>query len=622
MCGLTGFYLNSVHNLNTNILDKMSSSIEHRGPDYHRTYTMGRIGLAHQRLSILDLSFQGNQPMLSADGKYAIVFNGEIYNFSILRSELKNQGVAFKSRTDTEVILEGYRLWGIEILERLNGMFAVALVDLSNEHLLLARDRFGVKPLYYSLTSSGLVFGSEIKAILLSGIVEKDVNYAAVSEYLHYSGALGDKTFFDKIYRLGPGTALCYNGRNLTSFQFANAIPNEQTEENLQYAASNILDLLDSSVKGQLVADVPVGILLSGGVDSSAIAALASRHTTQRLQTFSADFAFAKDQSELRRAREVAHYIGSEHYELQVKPDNLETILEKLVHMHDQPFGDPANIPIYLICRELQGSPKVVLQGDGGDELFAGYARYTRLARKWLYSTIGAAALPLHHLIPKQSTAFRALRTFHAMCTAPEELRMALIMSQEVYGENPIAMLSSDLRNTIQKHDPFSQYRKMHHRFSHLDPVQAMLYTDVSTILPDIYFEKVDRASMANSIEVRVPMMDNSLAQYALSLPSRIKLSGGKKKILLKKAFNNILPHNVLYGKKHGFSVPISRWLKEPLADYLREVLFDPSVRQSNIFDYDELNRRIEQHISGTADHGKSLYKMLNFAIWWQKYFS
>lgn len=620
MCGLAGLYLLAHGGVDPSVLRRMSAAIVHRGPDDHDVWSMENIGLAHQRLSILDLGARGRQPMQSQDGCAVLAFNGEIYNFGELRRQLQAEGVVFRTRTDTEVIVEGYRRWGDAILQRLNGMFAIALVDIPAKRLLLARDRFGVKPLYFARNDSGWVFGSEIKAILASGLSERNVDPAAVSEYLHYSGALGERTFFRAVRRLEPGQALSVDPDGEATFAFATAIPEYSVDDEPVVAAEKVRELLSSAVERQLAADVPVGVFLSGGVDSSAIAALASRCLHRPVQTYSADFAFADDQSELARARRVARHIGAEHHELRVEPGNLVELVQSLVSAHDQPFGDAANIPIYLLCRQLNGTPKVILQGDGGDELFAGYPRYPRLARQWLYRALGRVALPLASVIPKRTKAFRALRTLHAMGCAPSELRAARLMSQEPFGSEPLAMLSADWRACVEKHDPFARYREMYYRFQDLDPVQAMLYTDVSVILPDIYFEKVDRGSMANSIEVRVPMMDNALAEYALSLPSRTKLSGNRQKAVLKRALSGLVPDDVLYGRKYGFGVPVSRWLRGPLSDYLRQVLFDDSMRRAGLFDRVELERRVDQHICGRADHGQSLYKMLNLAVWWQAY--
>lgn len=619
MCGIAGLYL-SRDRPQQDVLGKMADAIAHRGPDDRGIWSNGPVALVHRRLSIIDLSHEGHQPMTSRDGAVALAFNGEIYNFRELRRELESCGVAFRSSSDTEVIVEGYREWGDDVLRRLNGMFAVAIVDVARRRLLLARDRFGVKPLHYVFAEEGLVFGSEIKALLASGLVERKIDDSAVAEYLHYSSALGTKTFFESVKRLEPGQALAYEQGRATLFQFARIIPEAESADDYETAVQSVRCLLEDSVKRQLVADVSVGVFLSGGVDSSAIATLASRHMEQPLQTFSADFAFAEDQSELELARLVAQRIGSRHEELRIEPSDLANTLERLADAHDQPFGDAANIPLFLMCEALNGCPKVVLQGDGGDELFAGYPRYGRLARQRLFQLIAMGAMPLRGFMPKASKAYRALRSLNAMTFAPPDVRMALLMSQEPFGDDPSQLLSESYRAHVATKDPFVRYREMHQRFGGLDPVQSMLYTDISVILPDIYFEKVDRPSMMNSIEVRVPMMDNDLVSYALSLPSVLKLKGGEKKSVLKSALRGIVPDEVLYGKKRGFGVPVSRWLRGPLSAYLRDTLTDDSIRQSGLFNEEELGRRINQHLEGSADYGQSLYKMLNLAVWYRRY--
>lgn len=622
MCGITGLFLRNEQPAEPSRLQKMTDSLAHRGPDDRGLWIQGPIGLGHRRLSILDLSAAGHQPMASHDGNAMLVFNGEIYNFRELRRELEQAGVEFRSHCDTEVIVEGYRHWGEDILPRLNGMFALAIVDRQHNRLLLARDRFGVKPLYYGCNEHGLIFGSEIKALLASGLIQKSIDHNALAEYLHYGSALGTRSFFDGIHQLEPGQTVRFDGQHGKKEHFCQLIPERESTDDFETASRTVLGLLEDAVQRQMVADVPVGIFLSGGIDSSAIAMLASRHAKQPLHTWSADFAFAKNRSELDLARLVAGKAGTIHHELHVVPDDLTGTLESLIQAHDQPFADAANIPLYLMCRELGNRTKVILQGDGGDELFAGYPRYNRLARRWRMRLLASVLLPFERSINKSSKLYRLLRSLHALTATPEDLRMALLMSQEPYASDPAEVLSPDLRQQMTACDPFTRYREMYARFRDHDAVQAMLYTDVSLLLPDIYFQKVDRPSMAHSVEVRVPMMDNLLADYALSLPSSIKLKRNIKKAVLKKALHGLVPDKVLYGRKRGFTVPVSRWLRGPLAAYLREILLDPSTQRSGLFDTVVLGQRIDQHLDETADYGKSLYKFLNLALWHKQHFN
>ena len=622
MCGLTGLYLSNNRSVEDRMLQRMTNSLAHRGPDDAGVWINDSIGLGHRRLSIIDLSQHAHQPMISRDDSIVLVFNGEIYNYRELKRELESMGVVFSSNSDTEVILEGYREWGDAILERLNGMFAIALVDVKNKHLLLARDRFGIKPLHYAFTKEGVVFGSEIKALLASGFVDKTIDDSAVAEYLHYSSALGTKTFFESIKNLEPGYALSFTPEKTKFFQFSNVTSVVQSTDNYETAVKSIYQLLDDSVKRQMIADVPIGVFLSGGVDSSAIAMLASQYSEQTLQTFSADFAFAEDQSELAMARLVAKKIGSKHEEIHIEPSDLQNTIETLVDAHGQPFGDAANIPIYLMCEALNGRVKVVLQGDGGDELFGGYPRYERLTKQRIYKLMALGLMPFRSFIPKSSKAYRALRSLNAMTFSAADEIMALIMSQEPFGDNPLQQLSKEFRERLATKDPFARYREMHNRFKTLDPAQAMMFTDVSVILPDVYFPKVDRSSMSSSIEVRVPMMDNELVSYALSLPNQKKLKSGEKKALLKASLRGIVPNQILDGQKKGFGVPVSLWLRGPLSSYMRDTFADNAIRHSGLFNDKELQRRINHHINGTADYGQSLYKMLNLAIWYRRYIS
>jgi asparagine synthase (glutamine-hydrolysing) len=557
--------------------------------------------------------------MVSDDGSIVLVFNGEIYNFSELRRELERAGATFRSRSDTEVILQGYRIWGLDVLGRLDGMFALAICEPSSRRLIMARDRFGVKPLYYADTANGFVLGSEIKVLLESGLVDCNIDDAALSEYMHFSSPLGARTFYESVKQLEPGQLLLNENGEIQQRRFAAMNSAPPCDPSFDSAVSTVRELLGAAVHKQLVADVPIGVFLSGGIDSSAIAVLASEHSPDPIDTFTAEFAFAKDQSELQRAAVVARNIRSRHHELQIQPDDLVTTVEDLVKAHDQPFGDAADIPILLMCRALNGAPKVILQGDGGDELFAGYHRYQRLRNSRWFRMIAPFTLPLHSLLPKASRSYRALRTIEAIGKASDDAGMGMLMSQLPYGDDPLQMFSRSYRERIAVHDPFARYREMHEKFSGLDPVQAMLYTDSSVILPDIYFQKVDRASMQSSIEVRVPMMDNDLAAYAMSLPGEIKLHGGQLKSVLREALRGKVPDFILNAEKRGFGVPVGRWLKGPLSGYLRDAVSDPSVVDSGIFDQEELGSRIDRHCSGAADYGQSLYKILTFATWYRE---
>lgn len=616
MCGICGIIDFGGEAIQPSLIEKMTDAIRHRGPDGAGVNVDGPAGFGHARLSIIDLSSAGHQPMRSDDGSVTIAFNGEVYNFELLRAQLEAEGVRFYSRTDTEVVLQAYRRWGRDSFSRLSGMFAFAVWDARDKTVYLVRDRFGIKPLYYYVTATGkVVFGSEIKSILASGMVERDISPAGLHEYLWFGNALGENTLFCGVRKLLPGHYLTVgpNGLKAATFWKLEDVP--PVDDKPKNASIEIKRLLENAVKSQLIGDVPVGIFLSGGIDSSAITAFASKHYPDKLDTFSAGFDFDRGVNELPAARFVADHFGTRHHEIRVSSSGLENIIRKLIRSHDEPFGDAANIPLYLLCEQLRGSVKVVLQGDGGDELFAGYRRYNVLAHEKLWRM---AAKPLLALgLGSQ----RGGRFLGAVGQSDPAMRMALLLTVESLQSPPIRIISGQWRHNMDGHDPFSRYRELDKRFSALDPVQKMLFTDTSVILPDTFLEKVDKSTMAHGIEVRVPFLDAELANYVIGLPASLKVRTFQKKWILRKALRGIVPDKVLDAPKTGFGVPYEHWLREPLAPFMKSVLLDRKTRNQEVFDETELERAIAEHVSGKRNNGFLLWKALNLALWMEEYF-
>lgn len=616
MCGICGIVDFADGRIDAAGVARMVEVIRHRGPDDMGVYTSGGVGLGHARLSIIDLSDSGHQPMVSHDGKCALVYNGEIYNYLELKRCLEEKGHHFFGHSDTETVLNAYLEWGVNAFCKFEGMFAMALWDDRAKELYLARDRFGIKPLYYLKHESVIVFGSEVKSLLASGRVKKELNWSALHEYLHYGVALGGSSFFDGVRKLLPGTCLTADRDGCRVVSYASIYNTEPVDDDFSRATNKVRDLLDRAVARHLISDVPVGVFLSGGIDSAAMTALASKHCSGRLQTFSAGFDFDKGVNELPRARVVAEHFGTEHHELKIAGKSMPDIFERLVRCHDEPFGDTANIPLYLLCEEVKGSIKVVLQGDGGDEVFAGYHRYSRLAQERLWSMVSRLAFLAKPLFSRRSVFYRALRTLYAFGHEDPSLRMALLMSQEFFDYPPEQVFSAEARKQLAQTDPFARYREFYERFKNLDSVQRMLYTDSGIILPDTYFEKVDKSTMAHGIEVRVPMVDTNLADYVMRLPASFKVRGGQKKYILRKALRGVLPDAVLDWPKTGFGVPFQYWFRGPMADYLRSVLLDHSVLDWGLFDCTAIERCMKEHITGDRDNGFLLNKLLNLALW------
>jgi len=612
MCGICGY----ISDKNINI-KAMNNLLSHRGPDNQTVFADKdkSVGLGHTRLSILDLSDESHQPMRSQSQRYIIVYNGEIYNFLDLKNELIKLGVVFEKQSDTEVILEGFEKWGTALFEKLNGMFAFSIYDKILNKIYIVRDRFGVKPLYYYNQNQDLVFASEIKSILASDIVEKKISYQGLYEYLHFATTLGETTFYNNIKKLEPGYFIEYDIKNrvLVIKKYKVNYEISPSSDSLEDAIIKTKELFESAVKRQLVSDVPIGIFLSGGVDSTAITAYATKHYKGKVKTFSAGFDFDEGDNELENAKFIANHFGTEHHELHIKGDNVPSILEDVNHYFDQPFGDSANIPLYLMSKELKGKEKVILQGDGGDELFAGYHRYIRLHHYKTYKSI-AKLLPLiKKVIPKSSSKYKGLRFLFALNQREPSHEMAYILSQEMFDEDPADYFSEEIQGELQKVEPFQRYQHFYNKFKELDPVNRALYTDMNIILPDLYFEKVDRATMANSLEVRVPFLDNELVDYAMSLPSKYKVRGKEKKYLLKKAFKGVVPDKILNGAKKGFGVPFQYWLREPMRDFMLN-----TIRGSEIYN-DKIEHLMQEHISKKKDNGYILWKLLNLSMWLKK---
>lgn len=626
MCGIVGLIVRGAKII-SNFEDfaflatQMTATLNHRGPDHSDVWTSGPVALGHARLSIIDLTLSGNQPMHTIDGRYVIVFNGEVYNFMELRAELEQSGVLFRGRSDTEVVLNAFARWGMAMLPRLNGIFAFAIWDNLEQELTLVRDRFGVKPLYYhQLPGVGLIFGSEIKAILASGLVSRKVSLQALHEFTYFGVSLGSNTMFDGIQRLEPGHWLCLKNDecDIQPYWLADHIlPNN---DDFETAAEKTGMLLEAAVKRQLVSDVPIGVFLSGGIDSSAITAFASRHYSGIISTYSVGFDFDQGVNELPKARQVARCFGTDHYELHIEGVHLPKVIEDLVRHHDEPFSDAANIPLYLLCQKLNGSLKVVLQGDGGDEIFAGYRRYALLSQLSLWKSLAAVRFLISGF--KNDKIQRLYRILDTFGQDEPALRMAMLLTMDTSRASFKWLLSDEWQSCIFETDAFMRYRKIANRFQLLDPVQQMLYCDTTILLPDVFLEKVDKSTMAFGIESRVPFLDNDLTEYVMGLPASVKVHGNNKKRLLKQSLRSVVPDGILDGPKTGFSVPFSHWLRTSLHGYASNVFFAETSRPDSFFDRNRLLSLLKKHKSSPSQNsGFILWKALNLCVWHNTYF-
>ncbi|MCZ8132991.1 MAG: asparagine synthase (glutamine-hydrolyzing) [Steroidobacteraceae bacterium] len=616
MCGFCGVLGTGPDDARGETVARMTATLVHRGPDAGATFVGPGIALGHRRLSILDLSPAGAQPMRLASG-VTIAYNGEVYNFLDLRRELEMAGRVFRGHSDTEVILNAYDEWGLDGLRRLEGIFAFGLWDPRHERLVLMRDRLGVKPLFHARSTHGLAFGSEIKAVLAAGGVDRAIDRQSFHEYLWFGNAFEDRTMYSAVRAVPPGHWLIAE-RGAVRVEAWWRIedwlgpPAVATYDEGVHA---VRAAVDAAVTRQLVADVPVGIFLSGGVDSSAIAATAARHASTRLSSYSVGFDFDRGVNELPTARGLAESLGFDHHELHVGGADLPDVIVALVRAHDEPFADAANLPLFLLARGLERAVKVVLQGDGGDEMFAGYRRYAVLRHARAWSAWPAAATALLRRAGRRGE--RIARMAAAVGSREAAQRMALLLTVETTWDPPSALLSPEVRAGLEgETDPFLAYRACARRFAAHEPVQQMLLTDIHLQLPSQFLAKVDRATMAQGLEARVPLLDERVAQLAVGLPSAWKVSGTEKKRVLRDAMRDRVPARILDGPKTGFGVPYEHWLRTSLHGFARDAILSPAFLQRFGFDAARVAAALDDHRSGRRERGFMLWKLLQLALW------
>ena len=620
MCGICGFSKYTQQQGTSDLLKTMVQKIQHRGPDNYGFYENENIALGHARLSIIDLTEKANQPFVN-DEKYIIVYNGETYNFLELRIELEELGISFQTNSDTEVVLKGYIHFGVHFFKKMNGMFALAIYDLEHKKLILARDRFGIKPLFYTVKNEELIFGSEIKTIT-SYTKEKEFDQSVLSEFLYFGNALGTKTVYNKIVQVPPGSYLEYSCSN-KKFEIHHYWKIEdiilQKGVDLAKAKRSFLHLFENSVKRHLVSDVPVGLFLSGGVDSSLIAHYAIKHAVGNLTAYTASFEYDKGINEVEVAKKFSKERGIRHEEIHISAASLPDVVEKMVYHHDSPFSDAANIPLYLMSKQVAGKHKVILQGDGGDEFWGGYRRYNLLAERNSWNKYAKLKFLLPILPFSALKKERLVRILDIFGMQDEGERMGRLLTSERPSHKIENVFTANYKKQVLAQDPFQIYKEMNSRFKKLDAVQKMLFTDTQIILPNIFLEKVDRSTMASSVEVRVPFLDNNLTDFALGLPASLKLLGGKQKGFLNAAIKDVLPDYIVNKKKVGFSVPYENWIKGPLKNMFFDYLNSDFIKKQEIYNLQEVERCFRLHEQGVADKGFLLWKILNLNIWLTK---
>jgi asparagine synthase (glutamine-hydrolysing) len=616
ICGLVSAERNGGPDLEA--VARMSRRLTHRGPDSDGLFHRGPVALAARRLSIIDLA-HGDQPIANEDGSVVVVQNGEIYNYRELKRELERRGHRFATDCDTEVLVHLYEEHGDAFVEKLRGMFAIALWDDGEQRLLLARDRFGIKPLYYRLADGGLSFASELKALLEQPGFSRAIDPDAVAAYLAFNSIPAPLTIFAEARKLRPGFLLSWQAGAVKQTRFARPGPvaAERVRKDPQASlAAELREVLKDSVRAHLVADVPVGVLLSGGVDSGAITALAAAESEQAVKTFSIGFE-ESGFDELSRARLVAKRFGTDHHELILRPDAVE-LLPKLVESFDEPFGDSSALPTYLVSELAASEVKVALSGEGGDELFGGYYTYVADLLAPRFGRLATLASPLIEALPSSDARvgfdYKAKRFARAAGLPPLERHHAW---KEIFAPQ----LRAALRGAeASDWDPVDLYRERYAETAGAEPLARMQDVDLGIYLPDDLLVKTDRLSMAHSLELRVPFLDQRVAEFAFGLPTALKVRGFAKKRLLRQALAPLLPDEVVRGRKQGFSIPLAAWLRGPLEPFAREILSTANLERQGCLEAGAVAPLLDRHCSGREDLSRQLWGLMAFTLWFDRY--
>ncbi len=594
--------------------------LQHRGPDDEGFWYGSRVFLGMRRLSVIDLS-TGHQPISNEDGTITLVYNGEIYNFAGIRDELTARGHRFTTHSDTEVIVHGYEEWGEAVLDRFNGMFALALWDSRTQTLWMARDRLGVKPLYYYEDGRQLLFASEIKALLAHPDIPRDVDPKGLLNYFAYGHAVAPDTIYRGVRKLLPGHTLHARNGAIRVSRWWDAAPRGRTTLSEPACAEKLRGLLDDSVRLRLIADVPVGAFLSGGLDSSAVVALMRRHTSAPVKTFSIGFGGGAVFNELPDARRVAAHCGTDHHELLVEPGQLLDTIQTLVYHFDEPFGDAACFPTYLVSRLARGEVTVALTGEGGDELFGGYRRYSAIRWLRLLRTVtGGLAGPVLGVAVDALPRFRRLKKLvEAMQVQDPPSQYATLL--RVFNDDALrSLVDARLESAAKAYDGLESYRRYFAEGADGDALNQLMYVDMKTWLADTYLEKVDKTSMAVSLEARVPLLDYRIAEFAMTIPSEYKISHGETKRVLRRAVHDLLPQETMQKAKHGFAVPTDPWFRGDLREFAYGVLMDPRSRQRGYFKTAEVERLWRDHQRGREVRDSHLWLLMNFELWAREY--
>ncbi|MBS3963337.1 MAG: amidotransferase 1, exosortase A system-associated [Methylomonas sp.] len=620
MCGIVGIFdTKGSGEIDRELLSRMNESQFHRGPDEGGLHSEPGLGFGHRRLSIIDLS-SGQQPMHSQDGNVVLTYNGEVYNFPALREDLQALGFSFRTHCDTEVILYAWQAWGEACVERLRGMFAFAIWDRPRETLFLARDRLGVKPLFYALLPNGqFIFGSELKALREHPLLPTAIDPSAIEDYFGFGYIPDPKTIYQGVYKLEPGYCLAIR-RGQSGWQprqYWDVRFQPQTGRQAEEAGEELIERLREAVKIRMVADVPLGAFLSGGVDSSAVVALMAGLSPDPVNTCSISFGDPKF-NESQFAAQVAERYHTAHRVEQVDPDDF-SLIDRLSALYDEPYADSSALPTYRVCELARKQVTVVLSGDGGDENLAGYRRYRwhtyeermrslmpDALRVPLFSTLG-------RIYPKLDWAPKVLRAKTTLESIGRDALAGYFHSVSVLSNDMRQRLFSDqLKRELQGYQAVEVFRR-YGKQAPEHPLSRVQYLDIKTYLAGDILTKVDRASMAHALEVRVPLLDHKLVEWMATLPPDLKLKGHEGKYVFKQALEPYLPNDILYRPKMGFAIPLSAWFRGPLKQRVQESLLRGQLQQTGWFNQGYLEHLVSQHQSGLRDYSASIWALLMF---------
>jgi asparagine synthase (glutamine-hydrolysing) len=634
MCGFAG-YLSATKQTDSNTLQSMGVAIRHRGPDSGDTWLNNEfnIGLVHQRLAIQDLSPHGNQPMSSKSQRYVIAFNGEIYNFNSIRTELEPYGHIFTGHSDTEVMLAAFEQWGLEkSLAKFAGMFAFALVDLQEKELVLARDRMGEKPLYYGNHNDCWLFGSELKALKQHHAWQGEINRDALPLLLRHNFIPAPHTIYKNTYKLLPSTfvRISLESQKLIETKKYWSLEDCFTTNNSEYndfnSASTILEQkLNTVISEQMISDAPLGAFLSGGIDSSTTAALMQQQSDKKIKTFTIGFS-EPEYNEAEHAKAVAKHIGSDHTELYVSGKDALNLIPQLPHIYDEPFADSSQLPTFLLCKMTKEKVTVALSGDGGDELFCGYTRYMNYAKQWqqrsnLKNKLKSATLniPTNLLANASQLLISSQRDLSLETIITKIEREKTIANtrtiSEFYKESISYWVKPEAIIISGKEPKYSLSEEPPEHIAH-DLHKTMMWQDLNWYLPDDILVKVDRAAMANSLETRVPMLDHRIVEFALGLPISMNLKGNTGKQLLRSVLFRHVPKELIERPKVGFAIPKAKWLREDLRGWAEALLNEKRLEQEGYWNVKVIRQKWQEHLSGQFDYSFQLWGVLMFQAW------